>query len=63
LKNDSSVPFFAQFERCIEELARKQTHIFKENLKLSGSSGGTNGIAWNQGNVDSRNIKFKFHCI
>ena len=54
LKNESNVPFYAQFEHGIEELARKQTHIFKANLTLSGISGGTNGTC-----VEPRKCRFK----
>ena len=58
MKNDSNVPFCAQFEHCTEELARKQTHIFKANLTLSGSGGGTNGMC-----IEPRKCRFKEHKI
>jgi len=52
------VPFSAQLEHCIEELAGKQTHLFKENLTLSGSSSGTNGTC-----VEPRKRRWKEHKI
>jgi hypothetical protein len=64
LKNDSSRPIYAQSECIIEELGRKHKCIFQENLTL---------LLWKfcrtdknmrriKENVDSRNIKSRFHC-
>ena len=58
------MPIYALFEHIIKELSRKHKYMFKENLMFLQKflTGLTKTCIMVEENLDSRNIKSKFHC-